>query len=151
MYKEIPNGTYIDIPDNAFGFVFRCWIPPVGYGINIMNGKLQGTDVLKRSDIPEEQYWERVLLPKDYKQKRLAEKKMQAIDKNFYDPYLEDFRRKEWNRRLCGVWFWQYNPTTKKSEPIYITGQHYLYVNWWVYQGKKMDYREPDRETFYIY
>ena len=151
MYKEIPNGTFLDIPDNAFGFVFRCWVPPVGYGVNIMTGQLQETDVIKRSDIPEEQYWEPIPLPEDYKKKRLAEKKMQAIDKNFYDPYLEEYRRKEWNRRLCGVWFYRYNSGLKKSEQIYITGQHYLYVNWWVYQGKRMDYREPDRETFYIY
>lgn len=70
MYKEIPNGTYLDLPDNAFGFVFRCWIPPVGYGVNVMTGQLQETDVIKRSDIPEEQYWEPIPLPEDYKKKK---------------------------------------------------------------------------------
>jgi len=151
MYNEIPNGTLIEVPDNAFGYIFKCWIPPVGFGINSMTGELEQTDILCNSDIPEEQCWERIQLPIDYKKKRAAEKKIQLIDRDYFDPNLEEFRRNEWNRRLCGVWFWRYNPFIKKSECVYITGQHYLYINWWVYQGRFMDYREPDKETFYIY
>lgn len=151
MYKQIPNGSVFEVPDNSFGFTFLCQVPPVGYGVNSMTGELQKTDVLKRSDIPQEQYWERIPLPIDYKKRRLIEKKIQEKDKNYFDPYLEKFRREDWNRRLCGVWFWRYNPKLKKSEPVYITGQQYMYNNWWVYQGKYLDYREPDRETFYVY
>lgn len=151
MYSPIEGGSIVEVKDNCFGFVFKCWTPPVGYGINSMTGELEETDILKRSDIPEEQYWERIPLPIDYKKRRLVEKKRQEIDKSYYDPYLERFRREDWRRRLCGVWFWRYNPFLKKSECIYLTGQQYIYINWWVYQGKMMDYREPDRETFYVY
>ncbi len=150
MYYPIPDGSYVDVKDNAFGFVYRCYTPPIGYGINSMTGELQKTDVFMRSDIPTEQYWERVQLPSDYKIKRKKEQERQKIDKEYVDPYLEDFRVKDWNRRLCGCWFWRYNPYKQESECIYITGQHFLYVNWWIYQGKLMDYREPDLETFYV-
>lgn len=151
MYLPIENGSIVEVPDNSFGFVYNCYIPPIGYGINSMTGELQKTDMLCRSEIPEEQYWERIPLPSDYKKRRVHEKKAQQIDRNYFDPYLEKFRREDWNRRLCGVWFLRYNPKLKKSEWVYITGQQYLYINWWVYQGKMMDYREPDRETFYVY
>lgn len=151
MYNKIENGSVLEVKDNCFGFIFHCWVPPVGFGINSMTAELEETDIIKRSDVPEEQFWERIQLPQDYKKRRLAEKKVQSIDSSYYDPYLEDFRRADWRRRLCGVWFWRYNPELKISECIYITGQQYIYINWWVYQGKMMDYREPDRETFFVY
>jgi len=150
MYSPIPNGSVFEIPDNAFGYVFRCQLPPVGYGINVQTGELEETDKIIRSEVPEEQYWERIPLPNDYKKRRAEEKKIQSVDKNYFDPYLEDFRRKDWHRRLCGVWFLNFNPYTKVSEWRYITGQQYLYVNWWIYQGKHMGFRIPDMETFYV-
>lgn len=151
MYKEIENGSILEVPDNCFGFTFMCNIPPVGFGINSMTGDIEQTDILCRSDIPEEQFWERIPLPADYKKMRIVEKKRQEIDKSYFDHYLEEFRRRDWKRRLCGVWFWRYNPKLKISECIYITGQQFMYINWWIYQGKYLEYREPDRETFHVY
>lgn len=150
MYHPIPNGSVYEIPDNAFGFVYKCQLPPLGYGVNSMTGLLEKTDMLKRSDIPEEQYWERIPLPDDYKIRRAKEKETQFIDRNYFDPYLEDFRRADWHRRLCGVWFLNFNPITRISQWEYLTGQQYIYINWWVYQGKKMNFRIPDLETFYV-
>lgn len=150
MYYPVPNGSVFEIPDNAFGFTYLCQLPPIGYGINVQTGKLEETDKIIRSDIPEEQHWERIPLPSDYKKRRAEEKKVQAIDKNYFDHYLEDFRRKDWHRRLCGVWFLNFNPFTKVSEWRYLTGQQYLYINWWIYQGKHMNFRMPDMETFYV-
>lgn len=150
MYNQIEGGSIFEIPDNAFGFTFVCQLPPVGYGVNVKTGLLEKTDTFVRSSIPEEQYWERIPLPEGYKKRRAEEKKRQEIDRRYFDSYLEDFRRKDWHRRLCGVWFLNYNPVTKKSEWRYLTGQQYLYVNWWVYQGKQMSFRMPDLETFYV-
>lgn len=144
MYKHIPGGTMIEIPDNAFGFVYRCHLPPVGYGENVMTGKLEVVDIFKRSEDPEEQYWERVLLPHDYNEKRQREAERQKIDKKYIDPYLEDIRVIQWRRRLCGVWFWNH------GELVYITGLHFLYINWWKFQGKYNSYRRPDRDSFYV-
>jgi len=150
MFQEISNGTLFEIPDNAFGFIFRCWIPKIGWGVSSKSGKILPTEILKRSDIPEEQYWERPVLPKDFKERRTAEKIRKRIDKDYYDPYLEQIRVREWNRRIRGVWFWNYNPIEKKSECIYITGLQYLYVTYWKFQGKYMDFRIPDRDLFYV-
>ena len=112
--------------------------------------ELQPTDIIKRSEIPEEQYWERYTLPKNWNEKRKIEKERQKIDKFYVDPYLEDIRSREWNRRLCGVWFWNYNSKEGKSELRYITGQHYLYATYWKFQGKYMDFRINDMELWYV-
>lgn len=150
MFKEIPNSTLFEIPDNAFGFIFKCWIPPVGFGISSKTGNVLPTEIFCRSDIPQEQYWERPLLPRDFKDRRNNEKTRQRIDRDYYDPYLEEIRVREWRRRIRGVWFWNYNPNTKESECIYITGLQYVYITYWRFQGKYLDFRIPDRDLFYV-
>lgn len=150
MFYPIENGSCIEIPDNAFGFIFKCQLPPIGYGKSSKSGKVLPTDILKRSEITEEQYWERPTLPHDYKVKRDKEKSVQKIDPYYTDPYLEKIRKREWNRRLRGVWFWNYNPEKKESELIYITGLQYLYITYWKFQGKYMNFRMPDRDLFYV-
>lgn len=149
MFKDLGNG-YIDVPDNAFGFVYKCFLPPIGYGLNASTGQVQETDILLASEIPIEQLWIRPELPADFKPRRHKEKLAQKIDPYYVDEYLENIRKREWNRRLCGVWFWNYNPITKSSELIYITGLHYLYITYWKFQGKFMDFRMPDRDFFYV-
>jgi hypothetical protein len=150
VFYPVLGGSVYEIPDNAFGFIFKCNLPKIGYGINSMTGELEETEILKRSDIPEEQYWERPTLPPDWKEKLKAEKERQEFDYFYFDPYLEKIRKREWHRRLCGIWFWNYNPKTKQSELRYITGQNYLYISWWRFQGKYMDFRIIDMEAWYV-
>lgn len=150
MFYPIDGGSIYEVNDNAFGFVFKCNLPPIGFGIDSITGELKKTDILKRSDIPEEQCWERYELPKDWKSKRASEKARQEFDENHFDPYLEIIRQREWNRRRCGVWFWNFNPKKNKSELIYITGTHYLYITYWKFQGKYMDFRINDMEFWYV-
>lgn len=150
MFYPIEGGSLYEVPDNAFGFIFKCNLPPIGYGINSITGELKETDIIKRSEIPEEQIWERYTLPKDWITKRRAEKERQKFDKYYVDPYLETIRSREWNRRLCGVWVWLYNSVTKQSELKYLTGTHYLYCTFWKFQGKFMDFRINDMEAWYI-
>lgn len=150
MFLPIEGGRLYEIPDNAFGFIFKCNLPPVGYGVNSITGELQETDILKRSEIPEEQVWERYTLPKDWALKRKAEKERQKFDRYYVDPYLEAIRSREWKRRLYGCWVWLYNSVTKKSELQYLTGTHYLYCTYWKFQGKFMDFRINDMEAWYI-
>lgn len=151
MFNPIEGGSVVEIPDNAFGFIFKCQLAPIGYGKNVITGQVQETDILKRSDIPEEQYWERPQLPDDYKKRREIEVTRQRVDRKYFDPYLEAIRIREWKRRLCGVWFYNYNPETKESEVQYITGTHYLKLTYW--QFKKnffFDFRIPDRNFWYV-
>ena len=150
MFNKIEGGSVYVIPDNCFGFEYHCNLPPIGYGINSVTGELQETDIIKRSDIPEHNFWDRYTLPKDWNVKRKAEKERQKFDKYYIDPYLESIRAREWKRRLCGVWFDNYNPKKKQVETLYITGTHYLYITYWKFQGKFMDFRINDMEFWYV-
>lgn len=144
MFWPIENGECIEVPDNAFGYIYKCWIPPYSKGWNIVTHQLEDIEVIKRSEHPSEQYWVREGLPADYKERRKKEKERQAYDKMYYDPYLEQIRQKHWKRRLCGVWFWN------NGVPVYLTGMHWMYLEHWQFQGKYNDYRRPDRDTFYV-
>ena len=150
MFYPVKDGSVYKIEDNAFGYVYECNLPPIGYGVNSITGEVHGTDIIKRSDIPEQQFWERYELPSDWKEKIKREKERKKYDKDYFDPYLENIRVREWNRRLCGVWFWNYNPFKKESELLYMTGTHYLYCTYWIFQGKHMDFRITDMEVWYI-
>ncbi len=150
MYRKLEGGSIYEVPDNAFGFTYICTLPPIGFGVNSITGEVQETDVIKRSTIPEENYWDRFMLPKDWNIKRRAEKERQKYDKDYYDSYLEEIRMREWKRRLCGVWFDNYNPKTKTVETHYVTGTHYLYITFWRFQGKFMDFRINDMEFWYV-
>lgn len=150
MFKPIEGGSVYKVEDNAFGFVYECQLPPVGYGVNSITGELQETDIIKRSEIPEEQFWDRYELPKDWKERTRKEKERKKFDKDYFDPYLENIRVREWNRRLCGIWWYCYNPFKKESELLYMTGTHYLYCTYWIFQGKYMDFRITDMEVWYV-
>lgn len=144
MYDEIKGGTCIEIPDNAWGFTFRCWIPAPGYGLNVATGVVEETEIFKRSEITSQQFWEKQGLPDDYEEKRKNEKEVQKLRPKYIDPYLEKIRIQQWKRRLCGVWFWN------NGELVYINGFHWMYLEHWKFQGKQMSYRRPDRDYFYI-
>ena len=83
MYWEIPQGSKIDIQG------LECCIPPEGYIYNIATKQLEHIGVYSRSDIPEEQYWERIPLPFWYKEVMKAwdkyDRSKKESDEEFYD------------------------------------------------------------------
>lgn len=149
MFKDRGHG-HIDIADNAFGFVYRCYLPKIGYGINSATYKMEETDILPASENPLEHIWNRPTLPADFKSRRNKEKEVQEIDPYYVDEYLEEIRKREWRRRMLGVWFWNYNPIKKETVLEYITGLQYFYITYWKFQGKLMDFRIADRDIFYV-
>lgn len=149
MFKDRGHG-YVEVSDNAFGFKYKCYLPEVGYGINSYSGEMQKTDILPASENPLEHFWNRPSLPADFKSRRNKEKEIQKVDQFYVDEYLEDIRKREWRRRMAGVWFWNYNPIKKESELHYITGLNYLYITYWKFQGKFMDFRIEDTRLFYV-
>lgn len=149
MFYPVEQGSVYEVPDNAFGFTFKCQLPPIGYGVNSITGELQEVGIIGE-DSEEPQKWVRFTLPSDWKKKRDAEKERQKFDKFYVDPYLETIRTREWLRRLCGVWFWNFNPHTNKNELRYIIGAHYLYITYWKFQGKFLDFRINDMEEWYV-
>ena len=90
----------------------------------------------------EEQYWEPHVLPKELK-------KIQSIFqwhdtppqfKNKWVDYIEQ----EFDRREEGLWF------MNNGEPTYITGTHYMYLQWTKIDVGHPDFREANR-LFYIF
>lgn len=142
MYNKIENGAIIDIQG------LQCSTPPIGYVYNIVTKKIEYRGVYKRSEIGSEQYWERVPLPNWYKQKLKEEDAYEKYRKEgeplFYDKQLESYKKQEWDRRLNGYWF--YN----NGIPTYITGSHYMYMQWFQIDIGYPKFRIPDLEYFYF-
>jgi hypothetical protein len=142
MYLEIPQGKSIDIQG------LKCRIPPEGYVWNIVTKKLEYRGVYSRSDVVEEQYWQRIPLPDWYTDTIKAwdryDKNKKSDDPEFFDAKLEEFKAQEWDRRLNGFWF------RNKGEAVYITGMHYLFLQWWQIDIGYPRFRIIDLEYFYF-
>ena len=68
-----------------------------------------------------------------------------VADEFYINETLEDFRIQEFNRIRYGYWF--YN----KGRPIFITGFHYFYLNWWELNTGYPDFRDTDRQLFFFW
>jgi hypothetical protein len=102
----------------------------------------QPQNVYKRSQTKEEQYWEAKDYPKALKplQTIFQWNEMNKDFKETWVPYIEE----EFDRRDNGFWF--YN----NGNPTYITGSHYMYLQWTKIDVGKPEYRESNR-IFFIY
>lgn len=142
MYLEIPQGSKIDIQ----GLI--CNIPPEGYVYDLQTKQIEYVGVYSRSEDPKEQYWERFPLPSWYKevikQEDLYNKKKGDDDEDFYDERYEAYKKQEWSRRLNGFWF------MNNGKPVYITGSHYVFLQWWFIDIGYVKFRIPDMEYFYF-
>ena len=98
--------------------------------------------VYKRSDKKSEQYWQREDLPRELS-------KIQSIfhwnemPSQFKDR-LVDYIENEFNYRERGFWF------MNNGEPTYITGSHYMYLQWASIDVGYPDFREANR-IYWIY
>jgi len=99
-------------------------------------------DVYKKSDKKEDQYWEQIPVSKE------IEKIKSVFDWNKYpDTFKEhwyDYIDQEFKRREEGMWF--YN----NGKPTYITGTHYMYLQWSKIDVGAPDFRESNR-LFFIF
>lgn len=120
-------------------------LPPEGMVYNWQKKKLESGDVICRSVIPEEQYWERQEPPDDWDDKRRLEKIAQQADPAYFDPDLEEYRSQEWRRRLFGCWF------MNNGKMVYLTGTHYFFLTHWSLDIGFPDFRYPDLEFFYAW
>lgn len=121
-----------------------CWIPPVGYVFNHFSNEIEEVEIIQRSARKKDQYWEPIELPIDWQKKRRSETQRQQDDPEYFNPELEAIRRREWGRRMNGVWF------MNNGEPTYITGLHYYFLNYYQIDIGLPNYREPDRKEFYF-
>ena len=110
-------------------------------GLNIALPKIP-KEVFKRSNKKEDQYWEAKTLPKQLTRIKSI---FQWHDtpssfKNEWVDYIEN----EFNFREEGFWF------INKGVPTYITGTHYMYLQWTKIDVGFPDFREANR-IFYIF
>lgn len=110
-------------------------------GLNIALPK-QPINVHKRSDSKHKQFWERSELPKELQ--RISSifqwNEMASVFKNRWVDYIEE----EFDRREDGYWF--YN----NGKPTYMTGSHYMYLQWTSIDVGYPDFREANR-IFFIF
>lgn len=66
------------------------------------------------------------------------------IDVNYTSGPLEAFRQQEMDRVYDGLWF------MNNGVPTYITGAYYFFLNWWKMDVGYGQYREVDKELFYL-
>ena len=95
---------------------------------------------LQRHSNPSEQYWERQELPKELS-------KIQSIFQwnemptDFKDKWV-DYIEQEFDYREQGIWF------MNNGRPCYITGSHYMYLQWSSIDVGYPDFREANRIFF---
>ena len=97
---------------------------------------------LQRHSSSVEQYWERTDLPKELSriQSIFHWNEMPSDFKNRWVDYIE----REFDHREQGCWF------MNRGVPTYITGSHYMYLQWSSIDVGYPDYREANR-IFYIF
>ena len=72
------------------------------------------------------------------------DKKKKDDESEFYNENLEEFKKQEWDRRLNGFWY------MNNGKPLFLTGLHYLYLQWWPIDIGYPKFRMPDLEKFYF-
>ena len=93
--------------------------------------------VQSRSSVKKEQYWERTSMPPELsKIQSIFQWNEKAFDfKNKWVDYIEE----EFDRREAGFWF------MNNGTPCYITGSHYMYIQWSSIDIGYPDFREANR------
>ena len=99
-------------------------------------------DVHKRSKTSSEQYWQRNTIPKPLERiTSIFQWNEKPTDfKNLWVDYIEG----EFDKRELGYWF------MNNGSPTYVTGAHYMYLQWTSIDVGYPDYREANR-ILYIY
>ena len=99
-------------------------------------------DIFKRSKVKEEQYWQHTPLAKELSKIKSIFQWHDTPDifKSKWVDYIEE----EFNRREHGYWF------MNNGKPAYITGTHYMYLQWTKIDVGNPDFREANR-VFYIF
>lgn len=138
MFKDL-GGEKLDIQGLTIN------LPPVGYVFNKFTQKLEQREVFKRSNKPKEQYWEIPKKPFNVKRRLDIEYKKWLKNSSFFEPELQSYREREWDRTTNGFWFYL------KGKPVYITGQHYFMLAHWTIEGNAPDFRTTDMEWHYFW
>ena len=128
-----------------YDFIIISKTGEIGQIIEIQNLRIAlpaEHECFKRSEDKKKQYWEKQEYPKE-----LARIKTRFDWEEYPTDFKEewfDYIDEEFKRRSDGYWF--YN----NGVPTYITGTHYMYLQWSKIDVGSADYREANR-LFYIF
>jgi hypothetical protein len=155
MFKPYKNGTFTDIDYEGSKGPIRVYIPPEGYVLDQFPksdtyGQMIRVPTLFVSEKPINQKWKRETYPDSWKKYRKEEKRIQQSDPAYSNPELDDFRYRQWSDRYNGVWIAVWDPYRRETEKIYLTGMHWLYLQWWRCDFGYPDFRYIDLEVFYL-
>jgi len=99
-------------------------------------------NIYKRSKDKKDQYWESYPIPKELgRMKSIFQ--WHSTPENFKAQWV-DYIEEEFDRREQGYWF------MNNGIPTYITGTHYMYLQWTKIDVGNPDFREANR-IFYIF
>ena len=131
--------------NKEYDFIVISKTGQIGKIIEIQNLRIALPSVektYKRSDNKKEQFWEKFEYPKELsriKNRFDWEKYPTKFKEEWYNYIDEEFKRREEG-------FWFYN----NGIPTYISGSHYMYLQWAKIDIGAPDYRESNR-LFYIF
>ena len=131
--------------NSDYDFIVISKTGQIGQIIEIQNLRIAlpaTNEPFKRSENKEDQYWQKADYPKELNRIKSRfdwEEYPTEFKEEWYD-YID----KEFTRREQGYWF--YN----KGNPTYITGTHYMYLQWSKIDVGAADYREANR-LFFIF
>lgn len=143
MYQKIKGGSSLTIGEDDLSITVH--LPPKGYIWNYETERLEESEILSRSSIKSEQFWERPEPPADYKKKVAREKTIQKSDPEYFDSDLQQYRAQEWKRRKYGVW------VMIKGQAYYLTGLYYYYLTHWHIGHGYPDFRMADLHKTYFW
>ena len=131
--------------NSDYDFIVISKTGQIGQIIEIQNLRIAlpaTNEPFKRSEKKEDQYWQKAEYPKELSRIK-SRFDWEDYDTEFKEKWY-DYIDKEFTRREQGYWF--YN----KGNPTYITGTHYMYLQWSKIDVGAADYREANR-LFFIF
>ena len=131
--------------NSDYDFIVISKTGQIGQIIEIQNLRIAlpaTNEPFKRSKDKAEQYWEKAEYPKELSRIK-SRFDWEDYDTEFKEKWY-DYIDKEFTRRDEGYWFY------KKGLPTYITGTHYMYLQWSKIDVGAPDYREANR-LFFIF
>lgn len=141
MFKPFEGGSVEHIQG------LDCHIPPIGMVPDYYSGtgELIKSEILFTDKPQKDQKWQRQPLPDWYPKKLSAELIVRDSNPSFRDDDLQQVRKLHWQRRLNGVW------VMINGKPVYLTGKHWFYLNWWPLDTGFPFFRENDRLQAYFW
>ena len=131
--------------NSDYDFIVISKTGQIGQIIEIQNLRIAlpaTNEPFKRSKEKAEQRWEKADYPKELSRIK-SRFDWEDYDTEFKEKWY-DYIDKEFTRRDEGYWFY------KKGLPTYITGTHYMYLQWSKIDVGAPDYREANR-LFFIF